>query len=671
MLDQAVESFQQYAYKDFIPNISSFQYRVISGDAEHDKTINIEKSDDLLVVSKDSIGRNLKNIDRWLEDEEEVFLIIDEAHHSTAKTYRKVIDYIKEKVPYVKLIGLTATPFRTNDNEKGLLSRIYKDGVELGDVVNNDIGIAYNISLKELISKNILSKPIFESYYTDESYGRSLGIKGLESIQNLDMLPEDIQKEMAQSAARNQLIVKTYKENQKNYGQTIVFAVNIVHAIQLTTLFKKEGINAAYIVSNIKDIVTGVTVSSKDNEKNLEDYRSGKIKVLVNVNILTEGVDLPQTKTVFLARPTVSTILMTQMIGRALRGTKAGGTDLAYIVSFIDNWNEHIAWVNPDSLFIGENEFVDNVAERVQHELRLIAISKIEEFAAILDNSVDTSKLEQIDFIKRVPIGMYSFSYIDENGMESSYQIMIYDSTKKAYEEFINALPEVFSAFSCEDEYPSQSILEEMEAQCRDTFFLGDMIPNYEKKDVIRLLKYYAQYESAPKFYLFDDIDRDKLDLGKIAKYIYEEDMGISKKTEYINSLWDEAQDPILRNFFGKKLYFKSQLEMEIMKLTDEDLFLKENNVEYGARPLEDLTLHKLGKVNPDLEKKIRAEVFEKSKDKEGYYTCAVCTKKAKNRIYFQIDHIVPMNKGGKTKIENLQVLCRKCNGTKSDIEVI
>ena len=671
LLDQAVESFQQYAYKDFIPNISSFQYRVISGDAEHDKTINIEKSDDLLVVSKDSIGRNLKNIDRWLKDEEEVFLIIDEAHHSTAKTYRKVIDYIKEKVPYVKLIGLTATPFRTNDNEKGLLSRIYKDGVELGDVVNNDIGIAYNISLKELISKNILSKPIFESYYTDESYGRSLGIKGLESIQNLDMLPEDIQKEMAQSAARNQLIVKTYKENQKNYGQTIVFAVNIVHAIQLTTLFKKEGINAAYIVSNIKDIVTGVTVSSKDNEKNLEDYRSGKIKVLVNVNILTEGVDLPQTKTVFLARPTVSTILMTQMIGRALRGTKAGGTDLAYIVSFIDNWNEHIAWVNPDSLFIGENEFVDNVAEKVQHELRLIAISKIEEFAAILDNSLDTSKLEQIDFIKRVPIGMYSFFYIDENGMESSYQIMIYDSTKKAYEEFINALPEVFSAFSCEDEYPSQSILEEMEAQCRDTFFLGDMIPNYEKKDVIRLLKYYAQYESAPKFYLFDDIDRDKLDLGKIAKYIYEEDMGISKKTEYINSLWDEAQDPILRNFFGKKLYFKSQLEMEIMKLTDEDLFLKEDNVQYGARPLEDLTLHKLGKINPDLEKKIRAEVFEKSKDKEGYYTCAVCTKKAKNRIYFQIDHIVPMNKGGKTKIENLQVLCRKCNGTKSDIEVI
>lgn len=671
LLDQAVESFQQYAYKEFIPNISSFRYRLISGDAEHDKTVNIEKSDDLLVVSKDSIGRNLKNIDRWLEDEEEIFLIIDEAHHSTAKTYRKVIDYIKEKVPYVKLIGLTATPFRTNDNEKGLLSKIYKDGIESGDVVNNDIGIAYNISLKELINKNILSKPIFESYYTDESYGRSIGIKGLESIQNLDMLPEDIQKEMAESAARNQLIVKTYKENQKNYGQTIVFAVNIVHAIQLTTLFNKEGINAAYIVSNIKDMVTGVTVSSKDNEKNLEDYRSGKIKVLVNVNILTEGVDLPQTKTVFLARPTVSTILMTQMIGRALRGTKAGGTALAYIVSFIDNWNEHIAWVNPDSLFIGENEFVDSVAEKVQHELRLIAISKIEEFAAMIDDSVDTSKLEQIDFIKRVPIGMYSFSYMDERGTEPRFEIMIYDSTKEAYEDFLNSLPEVFSAFSCEDEYPAQSILEAMEAQCRDTFFLGDMIPNYEKDDVINVLKYYAQYESSPNFYFFDDIDRDKLDLGKMAKYICGERMDDYEKADYISSLWNDPKDPILKSFFGKKIYLINQLQTEITKLTDPDLFLKEDNIEYGARPLEDLTLHKLGKIDPDQEKKIRDEVFEKSKDKKGNYTCAVCNKKAKNRVYFQIDHIVPMNKGGKTKIENLQVLCRTCNGTKSDIEVI
>lgn len=55
--------------------------------------------------------------------------------------------------------------------------------------------------------------------------------------------------------------------------------------------------------------------------------------MIINVNILTEGADLPMTKTVFLARPTVSSVLMTQMVGRALRGTAAGGTASAYIVS--------------------------------------------------------------------------------------------------------------------------------------------------------------------------------------------------------------------------------------------------------------------------------------------------------------------------------------------------
>ena len=104
----------------------------------------------------------------------------------------------------------------------------------------------------------------------------------------------------------------------------------------LFQLFNHAGIPADFIVSSVKDMTLGVTISREENERKIEDYRNGKLKVLVNVNILTEGVDLPQTKTVFLARPTVSTILMTQMIGRALRGQAAGGTSEAYIVSFID-----------------------------------------------------------------------------------------------------------------------------------------------------------------------------------------------------------------------------------------------------------------------------------------------------------------------------------------------
>lgn len=387
LLDQAAESFQKFAYKEVVPHISSFCFRIVSGASSHDRTSDIRSSDNLLIVSKDSIGRNIERLDKWLEGEKELYLIVDEAHHSTAKTYRKVIDYVKAKIPDLKIIGLTATPFRTAEEEQGLLAKIYTDGIFNGQVVHGDVGITYQIGLKELINRQILAKPIFESFYTDEEYGDSLGVDAWENIQHLDILPDEVAQQMADSAARNKLIVETYKAKHDEYGQTILFAVNVIHAIQLTSLFKKAGIKADFIVSSVRDAATGVTISREDNEKKLEDYRNGKLQVLINVNILTEGVDLPKTKTVFLTRPTVSSILMTQMVGRALRGTAAGGTSSAYIVSFVDHWNEHIAWVNPESLFNGNNDFQDNDSERVKRDLRMIAISKIEEFAAILDDA--------------------------------------------------------------------------------------------------------------------------------------------------------------------------------------------------------------------------------------------------------------------------------------------
>lgn len=667
LLDQAAESFQKFAYTEVIPHISSFCFRIVSGASSHDRTSDIRKEDNLLIVSKDSIGRNIDRLDQWLKGEKELYLIVDEAHHSTAKTYRKVIDYVKKKIPNVKLIGLTATPFRTAEAEQGLLAKIYSDGIKNGQVVHGDIGITYQIGLKELINRQILAKPIFESYYTDEAYGDSLGVDAWESIQHLDILPDEVAQQMADSAARNKLIVETYKNNQKQYGQTILFAVNVVHAIQLTALFKKEGIKADYIVSSIKDAVTDVTISREDNERKLEEYREGYLQVLINVNILTEGVDLPKTKTVFLARPTVSSILMTQMVGRALRGTAAGGTSSAYIVSFIDHWNEHIAWVNPETLFDGNNEFQDSDYEREKHDIRLIAISKIEEFASILDDSVDTSFLEKVPFEQRIPVGMYAFTYLEENGMDHSYQVMVYNSTKIPYENLMDALPTLFKSFGVTEEYLSDTQLNEMESQCRDSFFCGEMVPPYEKRDVLNILKYYAQYESIPQFYTFDEIDRSKLDVGRIAQHIWDEDMGERKRTEYIDSLWASGDDNMLRLFFGRKLYFLNQINIELMKLSHPDIYDDENNIQYGSRALEDLPLHEIGKINPLLEQQLRNDTFKKAMDKDGNYHCAKCGISDKSRIFFQVDHIIPMNAGGKSTLDNLQILCRQCNGQKGD----
>lgn len=668
LLDQAAESFQRFAYTEVLPHISSFCFRIISGAPSHDRTSDIKSKDNLLIVSKDSIGRNVERLDGWLKGEKEVYLIVDEAHHSTAKTYRKVIDYVKTKVPNVKLIGLTATPFRTAEAEQGLLAKIYTDGIKNGCVVHGDIGITYQIGLKELINQQILAKPIFESYHTDEEYGNSLGVAAWESIQHLDVLPDEIAQKMAESAARNKLIVETYVTKQAEYGQTIIFAVNVIHAIQLSALFKKAGIKADFIVSSVKDAITGVTVSREDNERKIEAYRNGNLQVLINVNILTEGVDLPETKTVFLARPTVSSILMTQMVGRALRGPAAGGTSSAYVVSFIDHWNEHIAWVNPESLFNGENDFRDNQLDRVQRDLHMIAISKIEEFASILDDSIDTTKLENVPFEQRIPVGMYAFTYLEENGMDHAYQVMVYNSTQEAYRNLMESLPSLFKSFEVIDEYLETAILDEMETQCRNSFFCGEMIPAYEKKDVLNILKYYAQYEAAPHFYTFDEMDRNKLDVTKIAQYIWDEDMGSRKKAEYIDSIWDAGDDNLLRLFFGRKLYFLRQLDIELMKISHpHELYTAENNVIYGTKALEDMPLYEIGLHDSALEKSLRNQAFERAKTKDGLYHCAQCGVADSSRVYFQVDHIIPMNQGGKSVPENLQILCRRCNGHKGD----
>ena len=95
---------------------------------------------------------------------------------------------------HVKLIGLTATPFRTAENEQGLLAKIYSDGVENGVPVHNQKGITYQISLKELINRQILSHPNLESYNTGEEYGTYIGAKDLEMIQRFDELPEELKQ---------------------------------------------------------------------------------------------------------------------------------------------------------------------------------------------------------------------------------------------------------------------------------------------------------------------------------------------------------------------------------------------------------------------------------------------------------------------------------------------
>ena len=150
LLEQAAKTFELNAYADVMTNRWGFNYRIISG--THQSTQMIERTDDLLIVSKDSLAKRVKSLDCWLKGEKELYIIVDEAHHASAPTYEKILNHLQTKVPNIKLLGLTATPFRS-------------DARHLSEVFPDDI--AYKIDLTDLIKRGILSLPHFEECQTD------------------------------------------------------------------------------------------------------------------------------------------------------------------------------------------------------------------------------------------------------------------------------------------------------------------------------------------------------------------------------------------------------------------------------------------------------------------------------------------------------------------------
>lgn len=651
LLEQAAEAFARNAYTDTMVNHTVFNYRIISG--MHDKPVHIQKTDRILIASKDSMIRSLDKLKNWLNGEE-IYLVIDEAHHAVAKSYKKIIQYVADHTKSMKLLGLTATPFRTSEDEQGALKQVFTDD------------IVYKTDLDALIKKGILATPTFIDCNTNIQFTEHLGVQALKSIENLDTLPENIANDIADNKERNRIIVEEYLHNYEKYGQTIVFALNKVHAIALNKLFNEKGkaygIRSEFIISEVQDMITGITISNADNERKIEAYRNGEIQVLINVNILTEGTDLPKTHTVFLTRPTVSTTLMTQMVGRALRGLKAGGTKEAYIVSFVDDWNDKIAWVNPETLTEAEYHEKEALAETQKQQIRLIAISKIEEFARMADAAVDTSALDSTPAIELIPLGMYMLSTL-----ECNHQILVYNSTQNAYQSLIRDLPNLMEHYGIEGETIPEETLDDMTEHCFQSYFDENMIPSCSRNDIEHLLKFYAQKAVSPLFVTIDEMERKKLDVSEIAKKIYDEDMRRSEKNAYIQSLWAE-EGSLLPVYYTNPYFFKKLIDLELDKLDgDIEIAAAEPQTEAELRNLEQFPLQKIIELYPKIGLKLKEDAFAAARNDDGSYVCAGCGEVFPTRLFLQVDHIVPMAKGGLSVPDNLQVLCRTCNQRKGD----
>ena len=209
------------------------------------------------------------------------YIIFDEMHYGVKGKMQEIIKNIHKG----KIIGLSATPY---DEEGKLLTENF-------DVIIDDYDARYMVDNGYLV--NIKS---FEAFTPNLS-----GIKtkiGDWDINELDFRfnkPEIVNK-----------IVSATKDILKNRDKTIVFCINISHAEAICKAYQKVGLKSEVTHSNI----------SKENQKKIVDkFKNGDTKVLVSVDQLTTGFDVPQTDTIVIARPTQSQNLYKQIVGRALR----------------------------------------------------------------------------------------------------------------------------------------------------------------------------------------------------------------------------------------------------------------------------------------------------------------------------------------------------------------
>ena len=223
-------------------------------------------------------------------EEEPGMIVIDEAHHALAKTYKEMW----ERFPKAKFLGLTATPCRLNG----------KGFTDLFDVLVQSWGVP------EFISKGRLATYDFVSIKSDGVTQRLI-----DSLQKRGADGDYQNKEMDMLLNKKPSIERLYRSLEE-YGKDrkgIVYAINISHAQKITKLYQEHGLKAIAIDSK---------TPATERQQDIEAFKKGDIQVLVNVDIFSEGFDCPDVEFVQLARPTLSLAKYLQMVGRGLRVAK-------------------------------------------------------------------------------------------------------------------------------------------------------------------------------------------------------------------------------------------------------------------------------------------------------------------------------------------------------------
>lgn len=584
LLTQAHHSFVDHTYRDSLEHggkpfkASEITAHVFSS---QDTSFREEyKSEDvqMVFVTKqtlckmfgfaDNSGKQ-KEIDEsfkdWLENTDELTVIIDEAHHAVGDDYRSIIHALLYMAQAkIHIIGLTATPKNTNGSR---IEEIFLHGIDPKSKQPTDkTCYASRVSINQLIAEGYLAKP-FLAKKKDSSPEKLSDEELCNRI--IDTYEKGVCALALETPSSQDEDTKVPKELNPNnsFGQTVIFVKSREVARLLWSKFLARDIDCGISIStdgnndltqykNLQDYIERI----KENMKNRKDkalssdqivkiyeerYAKNILPVIVSVDKFKEGVDVPKTQTVFIARDSSTEISVTQMVGRALRGVLQGGTSEAYLVEFEDEQLNKILWEVPErdnledflkkhSILLGMQVTAGNIASKGLNMIDLEALNALiannAKVSDIIKNLCDympmqSSPADEGDLIIPneviridIPIGYVTFG---------QRYLLVWNKTKDLIQVILNTLNSlgVNDLRKLWDEYGISATSLRQHIPYLDEYTLLNNIPRDNTYENI-----YWNYVHTILFYIFE-VNKGKED--EAIKKMQEQDIEVERFVDY------------------------------------------------------------------------------------------------------------------------------------------
>ena len=344
------------------------------------------------------------------------YVIVDEFHHSMSDSYLKTLSYFNPKF----LLGLTATPKRMDG--KDILSLC-------------DYNIVDEIGIKEALDEDLI---VPFHYFGVNDY-----------TINYDNIPykngkynEKILLENLLLNTRTDYIVE--KINKFGFDgdelSAVAFCQNIDHAFFMKEEFSKKGYKSAVITAN---------TSSNERSEILEKFKNKKIEILCVVDILNEGIDIPTINLLLFLRPTMSSTIFIQQIGRGLR--KAKNKDFVTIIDFIGNHKKDYLLINYFSSEVDNKDTLFTKKEKIINEIKNqfsnIPKSCYVELDRICQNRI-IEKIEKINFSSKNILKEMYLDYKAEIGKSEDefLQVRDFDTNIELFQELCLKMHSFYNA---------------------------------------------------------------------------------------------------------------------------------------------------------------------------------------------------------------------------------